>query len=85
MSQQSLGLKAPYAQVPRERVGQLGDHRIQKRHARLERMGHAHPIGLHEQIVDQVGPQVDILQSRQRLGALGLGEPGAVRLQWVDV
>ena len=58
--------------------GELGDDRVEERHPRLERVRHARPVGLHEQVVDQVDAEVEVLQPRQLLGALGLGVAGAV-------
>ncbi len=51
---------------------QLG---VEERRAHLEAVGHAHPVGLHEQVVEQVGPQVEVEQAVERVGAL----PSAAR------
>ena len=37
-------------------------------------MRHRRAVGLHEQIVDEVGAEVDVLEPREQVGALGLRE-----------
>ena len=63
----------------RQRERELGDDRVEERHAHLERVGHARAVGLHEEVVDEVRPDVDVLQAGERLGAGGLGEAGPPR------
>ena len=58
--------------------------RVEERHAQLERVGHAHAVGLHQQVVDEVDRAVDVLQPRERVGALGLRPAGAVDVERVD-
>ena len=61
-----------------QRERQLGDDRVAERHPRLERVRHARAVGLHEQVVGEVDAQVDVLEPRELVGALGLGVAGAV-------
>ena len=49
----------------------------------LERVRHARPVGLDQQVVDQVDAEVDVLQARERLGARGLGVARAVEVERV--
>ena len=58
------------AQAQRE-LDELG---VEKRRAQLQAVRHAHPVGLHEQVVEQVGAQVEVQQAVQRL-RLGRGLP----------
>ena len=53
----------------RQSEGEVRDRRVEERDARLERVRHRRSIRLHEQIVDEVDPEVDVLQSRQLGGA----------------
>ena len=55
--------------------------RVEERDARLERVRHRRAVGLHEQVVDEVRAEVDVLEPREQLGALGLRE---ARAQEVD-
>ena len=50
--------------------GVLEHGAIEKRRARLERIGHRHPIGLHQQIVMQVAVKVGRQQLIERRGAV---------------
>ena len=34
-------------------------------------MGHAHAVGLHEQVVDQIDAEIHVLKARERLTAEG--------------
>ena len=47
---------------------QLG---VEERAAHLEPVRHAHPVGLDEQVVEQVGAQVEVEQAVERAGARG--------------
>ena len=60
---------------------EVGHDRIEERDARLEGVRHRRAVGLREQVVDEVRAEVDVLEPRQQLGALGLGE---ARAQEVD-
>ena len=61
-----------------------GHDRVEERHARLERVRHRRAVRLHEQIVDEVRAEVDVLQAGEQLGALGLGEALAQQVDWVE-
>ena len=65
----------------RQREREVRHDGVEERHARLERVRHRRAVGLHEQVVDEVDAEVDVLQAREQLGALGLGE---ARAQEVD-
>ena len=57
---------------------------VAERHARLERVRHAGAVGLHEQVVDEVDADVDVLEPRELVGALGLRVAGAVDVERVE-
>ncbi len=48
-------------------------------------MRHRGAIGLHEQVVDEVGAEVDVLEARQELGALRLGEARPEQVDRVEL
>src|SRR3712207_7981221 len=48
-------------------------HRVEERHARFERVGHARAVGLREQVVDEVDARVEVLETSKRLGPGRLG------------
>ena len=60
-----------------QREREVRHHRVEKRDARFERMRHRRTIGLHEQVVDEVDAEVDVLEARKRVGAgrLGIARP----------
>ena len=58
--------------------------RVEERHASLERVRHRRAVGLHEQVVDEIDAEVDVLQPREQLGALRLGEARAVEVDRVE-
>ena len=64
--------EAAHALLAREREREVRHDRVEERDARLERVRHRRAVGLHEQVVDEVDAEVDVLQARERLGALGL-------------
>ena len=74
LPQQPLLRQAADLVPHRQREGEVRDDRVHERHARLERPGHRGAVGLHEQVVDEVGAEVDVLQAGQQLVALGLGK-----------
>ena len=47
-------------------------------------MRHRRAVGLHEQVVDEVDAEVDVLQAGEQLGVRGLGEPLAVEVDRVE-
>jgi hypothetical protein len=47
-------------------------------------VGHRGTIGLHQEVVDEVDPEVDVLQACKQLGALGLREAGSVEVDRVE-
>ena len=49
---------------------------VEVRHASLERVRHRCAVGLHQQVVDEVDAEVDVLQPRELVGALGFGDTG---------
>src|SRR3712207_9193992 len=58
-------------------------HRVEERHARFERVGHARAVGLREQVVDEVDARVEVLETGERLGPGRLGvalAPGVERV-----
>ena len=55
-----------------QRQRQLGDDGVEEGDPRLERVGHARPVDLDQDVVDQVGADVDVLHAAELLGALGL-------------
>ena len=52
-----------------QREGEVRHDGVEERHARLERVGHRRAVGLHEQVVDEVDAEVDVLQPRELVGA----------------
>ena len=83
-SQQDFLAQAAHPVPGRQRQREVRHHRVEERHARLERVGHRRAVGLHEQVVDEVDAEVDVLQAREQLGTLGLGEAGAVEVDRVE-
>ena len=84
LPQQHL-LPQPAHLVPaREREREVRHHRVEERDARLERVRHRRAVGLHEQVVDEVGAEVDVLQAREQLGPAGLVEAGAEEVDRVE-
>ena len=56
----------------RQREREVGDHRVQIGDTRLERVRHRRPVRLHEQVVDEIDAQVDVLQARESVRSRGL-------------
>ena len=83
VEQQHLLARTAYAVLQREGRGEPRDGRVEERHPRLERVGHARPVGLHEQVVHQVDAEIQVLQPRQLRGALGLRVAGAIGIDRV--
>ena len=66
-AQQALLRRGPRTFIARrQRERELGDGRVEERHAHLERVGHARAVGLHEQVVGEVDAEVDVLQAGER-------------------
>ncbi len=64
-------LREPAHLVPRrQREREVRHDGVEERNARLERVRHRRAVGLHEQVVDEVDAEVDVLQARERFGAL---------------
>ena len=84
LPQQPLLLEPAHLVSRRQREREPGDDRVEERHAGLERPGHRGPVGLHEQVVDEVAAEVDVLQAGQQLEALGLGEPRPGQRQRIE-
>ena len=71
--------------VPRrQRVRERRDDGVAEGHARLERVRHRGAVGLHEQVVDEVDGAVDVLEPREQLGAVRLGERTPVEVERVE-
>ena len=71
--------------VPRrQREREVRHDRVEERHARLERVRHRRAVGLHEQVVDEVRAEVDVLEAREQLGALGLAKRVAQEVDRVE-
>ncbi len=51
---------------------------LEERDPGLQRVRHARPVRLHEQVVNQVDAKVDVLEPGQRVGPVGLGVPRLV-------
>ena len=79
LAQQPLLLEAANLVTRGQRQREVGHHRVEKRHACLERPGHRGPIGLHQQVVDEVAAEVDVLEPGHELVPLRLGEAPAKR------
>ena len=60
------------------------DERVEVGHTRLERVGHRGPVGLHEQVVDEIDAEVDVLETREQLRPLRLPEARAVQIDRVE-
>ena len=57
---------------------------VSRKGTRLERPGHRRAVGLHQQVVDEVPAEVDVLEPREQLVPLGLGEARAFALERVE-
>ena len=84
LAQQHLLAQAAHAVAGRQREREVRHHRVEERHASLERMRHRGAVGLHQQVVHEVDRPVDVLQPREQLGAVGLGEALAVEVDRVE-
>ena len=73
-AEEPLLLQPPNTLRRGQREGEVRDDRVEERHTRLERPRHRRAVGLHEQVVDQVGAEIDVLEARQELVSLGLRE-----------
>ncbi len=82
-AQQRLGLQPAHPGAERQRVRELGHERVEVGHADLQAVGHPGAVGLGQQVVGQERPDVDVLQARDRLGALGLGVAAPVGVERV--
>ncbi len=77
LSEQELLPEAAHLHASRKRQREAGHERVEVRHPGLQGVGHRRAVGLHEEVVDEVGAEVDVLEPRQQLGALGLCEARA--------
>jgi hypothetical protein len=68
----------------RQREREVRHDGVEERHARLERVRHRRAVGLHEQVVDEVDAEVDVLQPREQLGALRLRDSARGRRRRVE-
>ena len=59
--------------MDRQRVGELGDDRVQERDAHLEAVRHARAVGLGEEVVREERAGIHVLQARDRLDPERLG------------
>ena len=66
-AQQVLAPAVLQLQARRHRGGELEQLVIEQRLARLERHGHAHPVDLGHDVVDQVGLHVDVQRAVERI------------------
>src|SRR4051794_17429735 len=73
-AEEPLLLQPPNTLRRGQREGEVRDDRVEERHTRLERPRHRRAVGPHEQVVDQVGAEIDVLEARQELVSLGLRE-----------
>ena len=62
---------------------QLGNRLIAEGHPGLQRVGHAGPVRLHEQVVHEVDPKIQVLKARQRLGSVGLLVTSPVQIEGI--
>jgi hypothetical protein len=74
---QPLLVEAVHLVARGEREGKVRHHRVEERNPRLERPGHRRSVGLHEQVVDEIAPEIDVLEACHQLEPLRLGEPCA--------
>jgi len=84
LAQQHLFRESPHLVLRRERKSEVGHDGVEERHARFERMGHRRTVGLHEQVVDEVNAEVDVLEACERLGALRLGITRAINVDRIE-
>src|SRR5581483_723947 len=75
LAQQHLLRQAAHAVLRREREREGGHDGIEERDARLERARHRRAVGLHEQVVDEVDGEVDVLEPCEGLGTFRLAVP----------
>ncbi len=74
LAQKPLLRQAAHLVAHRQREREVRHHRIQERDACLQRPRHRRPVGLRQQVVDEVEAQVDVLQAGHELVPFRLGE-----------
>src|SRR5215216_3132388 len=79
--QHPLQREAAGLEPRRQAGGQLQEFDVEQGGAQLQRVGHARAIRLHEQIVDQIGPKVEIEQPVERVRSLRASPRGPVVLE----
>ena len=84
LAQQHLLREPAHLVLRGQREREVRHDRVEERHARLERVRHRRAVGLHEQVVDEVDPEVDVLEARELVGALGLRVARAVDVDRVE-
>ncbi len=85
LAQQHLLAQPSHLVLGREREREVRHERVEERDARLEGVRHRGPVGLGEQIVDEVDPEVHVLQAGEELGAFRLGEAHPEQVDRVEV
>src|SRR5262245_54823182 len=70
LPQQSLLPQVANLRAGRKRECEARQQRVEKRNARLERVSHACAVDLHEQLVDEVRPDIEVEDAAQLFGAL---------------
>jgi hypothetical protein len=84
LAQQYLLAEAADAVPGRESRREAGEGGVEERHARFERVRHRGAVGLHEEVVCEVDPEVDVLQAGERLGPSVSAKRRAVEVHGVE-
>ena len=84
LAQQHLLREAAHLEPRRQREGEIRHERVEEGDARLERVRHRGAVGLHEQVVDEVDAEVDVLQPRELRRSRRLGVARAVDVDRVE-
>ena len=80
-AQEPLLREPPHLEVGGKRERQLRHRLVAKWDPGLQRVRHAGAIGLDQEVVDQVDPDIQVLESRQRLGPLRLRIASSVQVE----
>ncbi len=68
-----------------ERESELADDRVEERHPRFQGVSHACSVCLHEHVVDEEDPEVDVHDSRQLVRPLAFRVTTAEQLQGIEL
>src|SRR5262249_56859075 len=80
-TEQDLGRAAAQLVPVGEAGGELDDSRIQERRTRLQRVRHAGPVHLDQQVERQIGVKIVCERDRERREAVCVSEKAAVKIE----